>query len=315
MMTEPTKGVVAMVAACTIWGMGTLFYDLIAHVPPLEVLCHRTTWSLVFFGCILIFQRRMTEVWSLFREPKSCFVVVFAALMISVNWFLFIYSIQKVQTIQSSLGYYIFPLAAVLMGFVLFGERLSKPKLFAVSLAALAVLVLTIGLGVAPWISLILAFTFGLYGVMKKMSGARPIVSVTAEVLILSPLAIVWLAGVHLYGWGGAQGQISGAFLGNWRDSLVLIASGPITAVPLVLLSYASKRITMASVGVVQYLNPSLQFVFAVMFFEEVLTPSHAIAFPMIWLALAIYSAEAIRQERAARRASQSSVTVETTVT
>ena len=184
-----------------------------------------------------------------------------------------------------------------------FTSGLSAVKWLSVGLAGFAVLVLTVGLGAAPWISLALATTFGLYGLIKKRTAAGPVVSVTVEVLVLAPLALIWLIGVHQAGWSGLTGRSGGVFGHDLSDSLILMLSGPLTAGPLILFSYASRRITMATLGLVQYLNPTLQFLCAVLIFREPFSTWHGIAFGLIWVALAIYSAEALRQDRAARRA------------
>ncbi|MCT8160229.1 EamA family transporter RarD [Pseudoruegeria sp. SHC-113] len=308
-MTEARKGILAMVAACAIWGLSALYYRLLTHIPPLEVLAHRTLWSLVFFGLVLLAQRRLGEVRSLLVNGQALWLVALASLMISVNWFLFILSIQIGRAVESSLGYYIFPLVAVLLGAGFFGERLSRAQWIAVGLAAFAVLGLTLGLGVAPWISLALAITFGLYGVIKKSLPAGPVVSVTAEVVLLLPLALVWLWGVHVLGWEGLTGRNVAAFGQGWRESLLLACAGPMTAGPLILFSYASRRIPLSTLGLVQYLNPTLQFLVAVLVLGEPFTRWHALAFPMIWAALALYTLDAFRQERALRRASVSAGT------
>ncbi len=294
-----------MIAACVIWGLSPLYYKLLADVPPLEVLGHRTLWSLAFFGLVLLIRRRLGEVFALLRRARGLVLVTLAALMISTNWFFYIWAIQVGRTVEASLGYYMFPLVAVLLGVLAFSERLSPWRRMAVALAALAVVLLTWGLGAAPWVSLVLAGSFGLYGLLKKQSGAGPVVSVTAEVLVLAPLAAAWLWGVHTAGWTGMAGRAGqgAVFLRDTADSLLLALSGPVTAGPLILFSYASRRITMATLGLVQYLNPTLQFLCAVAIFGEPFTGWHGLAFALIWAALAVYSADAFRLERAARRA------------
>lgn len=313
-MSDPRRGIIAMIAACTVWGLSPLYYKLIAHVPPLEVLSHRTLWSLAFFGVVLMVQGRLREVPVLLATRRGFLMVAFAGLMISTNWFLFILSIQIGHATEASLGYYIFPLVAVMLGVIAFGEKLSKIKWLSVGLAVIAVTVLTVGLGVLPFIALALAFTFGLYGLLKKRMGAGPVVSVTAEVLVLAPLAIVWLVGVYLAGWSGISGREGAVFGNDLSDSLILMLSGPLTAGPLILFSYASRRITMATLGLVQYLNPTLQFMCATLVFREAFTLWHAIAFGLIWTALALYSVESLRQDRAERRAARASATPSTTV-
>lgn len=302
-MNEAQRGILAMVAACVIWGLSSMYYKLLAHVPPLEVLSHRTLWSLVFFGLLLTVQGRLADLGHLLARPRALALVLVTALAISTNWFFFIYSVQVGHAVQASLGYYIFPLVAVALGFVFLGERHSALKWLAVALAFVAVGGLTWGLGVAPWASLALAFTFGIYGLLKRAVPAGPVVSVTCEVLLLAPLALVWLWGVHVQGWPGLTGRNLATFGHDLSDSLLLALSGPLTATPLVLFSYASKRVSYATVGLVQYINPTLQFIVATLVFREVFTGWHAAAFGLIWTALALYSAESLRQDRAVRKA------------
>lgn len=301
-MNQTTKGIASIIGATVIWGLSSMYYKLLAHVPPLEVLAHRTIWSLVFFGIVLAFRGKLRELAGLLAQPRALGLVSLAAIAISANWFGFIYAIQIGHAVEASLGYYIFPLVAVVMGMLVFGEVLSRLKWLAVALAALAVLVLTLGLGVAPWISLWLAFTFSIYGVVKKRLAAGPTVSVTAEVVVLAPLALVWLWGVHTQGWTGVVGRNLGIFGQSWGDSLLLMFSGVLTATPLMLFTTASRSLPLGLVGVMQYINPTLQFAVAALVFAEPVTRWHWIAFPLIWLAVALYSAETLRQDRAARR-------------
>ena len=297
-MREATRGIAAMVAVCVIWGFSTLYYRLIAEVPPLEVLAHRTLWSALFFAGILAAQGSLAAAPRLIlRRPRT---IALAALMISANWFLFIFSVQFGHTLEASLGYYIFPLVAVALGVAVFRERLSRGQAAAVALAATAVLALTLGLGVAPWIALALAGTFGIYGLVKKRLDAGAAVSVTAEVLLLVPLAAGWLWAVH-GGHASEMGRPGGWFGRDAATSALLAFSGVLTAVPLMLFTYASRRIGMATLGLIQYLNPTLQFLCAVTVFAQPFTRWHALAFGLIWAALALYSLEALRQDRAAR--------------
>jgi len=289
-MTEATKGVLAMVGACVIWGFSALYYKLLADIPPLEVLAHRTLWSVFVFIGVLALQSRLGELRRALSGGRSFLLIGAAALMISTNWFFFIFSIQTGHLMQSSLGYYIFPLVAVALGALVLKERLSRSKKIAVLLAAIAVVQLTLGLGVAPWISLILALTFGLYGLIKRYVAAGPVVSVTAEVFLLMPIALAYLVWL---------GRAEGVFGADLIQSGLLILSGPLTAAPLILFSYASKRAALSTIGLVQYLNPTLQFTIAVVIFGEVLTLWHAIAFALIWAGLAIYSVGAMRPQAA----------------
>lgn len=299
------SGVIALIIACMIWGLAPIYYKTLAHVPPLEVLTHRTLWSMLIFCGYLALQGRLAEVWRLIRS-RDLPVVALGAVMISINWFVFIRSIQVGRTVEASLGYYIFPIVAVVLGTVFFGERLNRTQAAAVALAVLAVGVLTYGLGVAPWVALLLAVTFGIYAVIKKRFKAGPVVSVTAEVALMTPLALFWLWHLH----GGGQGH----FGHDWRTSLLLAFAGFVTAVPLMLFSYASRRVTMAAFGLTQYLNPTLQFLCATLIFGEAFTGWHLAAFALIWTAVAVFALQAVVQDKAARRAVSSARTSGTTV-
>lgn len=294
-MTDTQKGVLALVAACCVWGLSGLLYKALSGVPSHEVLAHRTVWSLVFFGIVIGLQRRLNVLWGAVRNPASLKVIAAAALFISVNWFLFIWSIHAGRATEASMGYYIFPLVAVLIGRVVLGERLSCTQWVAITLAAAGVMSLTVGLHIVPWISLVLASTFGLYGLIKKRLDLGPVISVSAEVLLLCPLGLGWLIYLHT-GQGGSFGQ-------DLTQSLLLVASGPVTALPLILFSYGARRLTLSTVGIVQYINPTLQFLVAVLIFGEPFGVVHMIAFALIWTALAIYSSSAFTQDRARRRA------------
>jgi len=283
LMSEVKKGVLAMVVACIVWGLSPLYYKLLVSVPPIELLSHRTIWSLVLFALVLFIQGRLRGALGVLGNRNIMVTLFIAALMIAFNWFVFIYSIQINRATESSLGYFIFPLVSVIFGVVLFREKLGRAQMYAVMLAAVAVLILTYGLGQAPWIALSVSVSFGIYGVIKKSLSIPAIVTVTLEVLLLSPIALMILYLHHASDSGGQFGQ-------SLSVSLLLILSGPMTATPLILFSYATRRVALATVGILQYINPSLQFLCATVLFLEPLSLWHAIAFPLIWAALALYS-------------------------
>lgn len=295
-MSEWTKGFWAMIAVCVTWGLSPIFYHALSGVPVIEVLAHRTLWSLVLFLAILGWQRRLGEFWRAIAGPWAGRIAL-AALLISANWGIFIWAVQTGHVVQSSLGYYIFPLVAVALGLVIFHERLGRVQALAVALAVAAVALLTWGLGVAPWISLGLAVSMGLYGVVKKSLPLGPMLSVAAEVALLAPLALAWLI-------AQAAGLIPGAaplaFGADPGVTLLLILSGVITALPLVAFSYAARRVEMTTMGVMFYLNPTLQFFCAVAVFGETVTGWHMIAFAMIWTAIVIYTGAGIVSARRA---------------
>lgn len=300
-MSEAAKGIWAMVAACLVWGTAPLYYKLLAHLPAIDVVAQRTVWSALTFLVLLVLQGRVGDLGRAMASPRAVVVVAFAALMISSNWTLFILSIGWGRVTETSLGYYLYPLVAVVIGVLAFGERLSRVQGAAVVLAGLAVALLTWGLGAAPWIAMALATSFGLYGLVKKRLAVGAVVSVTAEVLILTPIALAIL-GLHT-----AQGR--GLALLSWTDWGLLALSGALTATPLILFSYATTRVRMATVGLVQYLNPTIQFICAVLIFGEPFGLWHATAFALIWVAVAVYSLAALGQDRAARSASVSAGT------
>ncbi|MEC8580383.1 MAG: EamA family transporter RarD [Pseudomonadota bacterium] len=289
------SGILAVVAACVIWGLSSIYYKQLSHVPSDEVLAHRTIWSLVFFAVVLAVQGRIGTVRAAFL-PDNRWKVVIAALMISINWFLFIWSISVGRATEASLGYYIFPLVAVVLGVIVFKERMARMQIAAVMIATLAVLILSSQLGHLPWISLTLALTFGLYGVTKKRLELGPVVSVTAEVVMLVPFAIVWL--LYLVSTGSSH------FTQSAGTTILLVLSGPLTATPLILFSYASKRVALGTMGIIQYLNPTLQFLVATLLFREPFGSGQFMAFVLIWIALAVFTLSGLRQENARRKAS-----------
>lgn len=300
-MRDATKGIWAMVVACVIWGTAPLYYKLLTHLPALDIVAQRTIWSVLTFLALLALQSRLGDLRRALASPRSIAIFGFAALTISLNWLIFILSIGWGRVTEVSLGYYLYPLVAVTIGVLAFGERLSRVQGAAVVLAGLAVALLTWGLGAAPWIALVVATSFGLYGLVKKRLTVGAVVSVTAEVLILTPVALVILV------WHTAQGQ--GVLLLNLRDWGLLVLSGALTATPLILFSYAMMRVRMATVGLVQYLSPTVQFLSAVLIFGEPFGTWHEVSFGLIWTAVAIYSVAALVQDRAARSASASSST------
>ena len=301
-MSEAGKGILAIVLACTIWGLATLYYKALAMVPPLEMLAHRTVWTFVFFGILLAVQGRLGAVGTLLRGPLRGRVML-AAGIVAVNWGLFIWAIQSGHAVQASLGYYIFPLVTVVLGVLVLGERLTRGQGVAVGLAAGAVIFLTYGLRVAPWVALALAFSFAPYMLIKKQMAAGAAVSVTTEVMLLLPLALIWLALAH-------GGVVGGGWFGRDAFATVMLPlSGLITGGPLILFSWGAQRVRLSTLGLVQYLNPTLQAVTAVLVFREPFTGWHGVAFGLIWCGLALYSLEGWRQERAARSAATSAGT------
>lgn len=303
-MPEHTKGLIAMIGACLVWGLSPLAFKAMAHIPPLEVLGHRAIWSLLIFGVVLAARGQIGTLVGALREGRTFWQVLAASVLIMSGWWVFIWSIQTGNATQTALGFYIFPLVAVLFGRLFFGERLGWLQWCAVGLVAVAVLTLTSGLGQVPWVALMLAGNFALYGVIKKALRMGPVVSVTAEVLVMLPV-VLWVL------WQTGHKGTS-HFGGFTLDTALLIFAGPLTAVPLIAFSYAASRLTMTTTGLVSYINPTLQFFCAIVLFSEPFTGWHIAAFGLIWVALALYSTVTARQEnraRKARRAASASAT------
>ena len=281
-MTSSTKGILAIILAGIIWGFSPIYYKLLVAVPPFELLSHRTLWSFIFFFFVLILRGQAQELRdAIFRLSNQLIIIIFSSLLIAINWFFFIAAIQSNKATEVSLGYFIMPLVTVIWGLIFFKEKLSTLQWFSVALAGFAVSILTIGLGVPPWIALILSFSFSIYAVLKKKLDMSPIVSVTGEVFILVPLGLLLLFYFHLEGYGN--------FGDNNEITVLLILSGPITAAPLILFSYGAYRVSLSTVGILQYLNPSLQFFCAVFIFLEPLSVWHRVSFSLIWIAVLLY--------------------------
>lgn len=288
-MSEAHKGILAVLASGLIWGFSPIYYKLLTHVPPIELLAHRVLWSVIFFVFLLGFQRRLGALRTAITTRRSVATLFLGTCLIGANWYIFIWSIQVEKAAEASLGYFIFPLVVVAMGWIGFGERLSRLQNIAIALAVAAVILMTLSKGLFPWIALVIALSFSLYGYVKKTILTGPVVSVTAEVLLLVPLAVAVLYFVHREG--------AGSFGKAGFDTLLLVVSGPLTATPLIFFSYAASRISMATLGLSNYLNPTIQFFCAIVIFNEPINSVQFFSFAMIWLALALYSREGFRKE------------------
>lgn len=299
-MSESTKGFCAILGTCLIWGLSGIYYKWLSAVPPLEVLAHRTLWSFVFFGAIVLVTGRIPELVRMLSGRSALFVLA-ASLVISINWFVYIWSVSNGHLVEASLGYFIFPLVAVALGAIVWREKIGRWQGVAIALALCAVCYLAWGLGVPPWIALILACSMGCYGMLKKGLGFSSEVTVTGEVLLLAPFALLYLGALH-FGWGGAPAH-SAVFGSDWKTTALLMFSGVLTGGPLVLFSYGAQRVKLGTLGVLFYVNPTLQFLVAVLAFGEPLTHWHIVAFPVIWGALAIYSAASLKGAPQTRKA------------
>jgi len=283
-------GILFGLAAYGWWGFVPLYFKAVAEVAPLEVLSHRILWSLVLLLSLLLLRGRLHLFRSLLQDRRTLAVLGLTTLLIAANWLVFIWAVANGRVLQASFGYFVTPLLNVLLGVVVFKERLNRPQAAAVLLAGLGVLWLSLRLGGLPLVSLALAGSFSLYGVLRKLIRPDGTLGLAAETLLLAPAALAWLA-LHEQATGTA-------FLhGGAGIAWLLAAGGVVTALPLIWFAEAARRLPYGTVGFLQYLSPILQFLLAVVLFRETFTPHHAIAFGLIWAALGLYSWDTFRSQ------------------
>ena len=282
------------IAAYGIWGFVPLFFKLIASVPPVEVLAQRIIWSLPLCFAIMLFRRQIGEYLAALKDWRTLRLLLASAVLIAVNWLVYIYSIFTDHVLAASLGYYLNPLVNVMLGMIFLGERLSRLQLVAVVIAGVGVAILLAGALDTLWISLTLAFSFGIYGLLRKVApvGSLPGLSVETTVLLLPSLGVAaW------YLWAG-DGR---GFGSDTSISLLLMAGGVVTAVPLLLFATAARRMSYAALGFVQFLAPTLQFLLSLFVFHEPLEPVQLACFVLIWISIAVFSFDMLRKMRAER--------------
>ncbi len=289
-------GVLYGLGAFGIWGLVPIYFKAVGHVPAIEVLAHRVVWAMLLLLAALLLQRRARQLTYELRDPRRLGFFATTALLVSGNWLIFIWAIHNDRILETSLGYYINPLVNVLLGVVFLRERLNARQTVAVALAAVGVLNLIIGYGTVPWIALALALLFGLYGLLRKRAGVEAMLGLAAETVVLAPLALLFLA---YLAWNGV-----GAFTqSSLTSDALLVFSGVVTAVPLFCFLQAANRLRLSTVGLMQYLAPTLSFLLAVAVYKEPFTLAHAITFACIWMALALYSFDAFTSRALSRPA------------
>lgn len=295
-------GFLCCLGCYTIWGCLPLYFRALDHIRPEEMLAHRIIWS-VPTGLILIVIARNWQQLRAAMTRKHVLWLTVSALLIGVNWLVYIWAVSQQRVMEASLGYYINPLINVLIGAVFFSERLRPAQWISVALATVGVGIMTWVLGNLPWVALVLCFTFAFYSVIRKQVQVDSRAGFVVEAALLAPLALIWL------GWfvGQPDGRIMGD--GGW-DIPMLLVSGPITAVPLILFAIAAKRLRLSTIGMMQYLGPTLQFLISVFVFREVFGLSHAIAFGFIWTALIVFTVDSLMGEAKARRLARAASSV-----
>ena len=284
-------GLIYALLAFVMWGLFPLYFHALSEVPSIEVLAHRVIWSALLLAGWAAWRGRLGPIFAEFRKPRRMGFYALTTVLISANWWIFIWAIQNGRVLEGSLGYYINPLVNVLLGVMFLHERLNPRQWLAIAIAAGAVLWLIVTKGVVPWVSLSLALSFGSYGLIRKMAGFDAMLGLTIETLLLAPLALAGIA------WWMYHGQASMGHLGVSTD-LLLLAAGLVTVVPLVCFLEAGLRLKLATLGIVQYITPTMQFLLGVFVFHEHFDHERGVTFALIWMALAIYTLDALRQHR-----------------
>jgi len=281
--SEKAVGTWAVVAAYTSWGFLPLFWKLLDQIPAQKILAHRIVWSFVFLFILVFFQRRWPEIRKIFSSKKTRTTLSLTSLILGMNWFIYIWAVNSGHVVEASLGYFINPLVSVLLGVLFLKEKLSFWQKVSVFLALIGVLYRTVDIGSIPWISLSLALTFGFYGFFKKKVNADSIAGLTAEVILLFPLASAFIILMNIKNMG-VIGKVS------FPIFLFLLCTGIVTSLPLLCFNYGVKKIELKTVGFLQYLSPTFQLFLGVVAFKEAFTLNHMISFALIWAALIIYS-------------------------
>lgn len=291
MSNEPPRsspaGLFAGAGAFFIWGILPCYWKALKSVPAAEILCHRMFWSLVFVAIVLTMWRRWKEVFAALTSRKNILFFMCSSSLLAVNWLTYIWGVNAGFVLEASMGYYINPLVNVLLGFIFFQDRLRRFQILAIILAVAGVANLVINYGRFPWIALTLAFSFGLYGLIRKLVRVESLPGLCAESFFMSVPALVFLIWRHLSG-AGALG--AGAF----EVDALLIGAGAVTAVPLLLFAFCARRLRLVEVGILQYLAPTCMFLLGVFIFGEPFTLVHLITFVCIWTGIAIYSIETV---------------------
>lgn len=290
-MADARRGFLLGVTAYALWGAFPLYWPLLEPSGPVEILAHRIVWSVAVMGVLVVVLRRGAALRDILRDRRTTLLLVVAAVTITSNWGTYIYGVNNDRVVETSLGYFINPLVTVLMGVLVLGERLRPAQWWALGLGFVAVAVLTVDYGRPPVVALVLAFSFGTYGLAKKSAGVGTFEGLAFETAVIAPFALTYLA------WLSSTGDAHFAGEGAGHVAL-LVASGVVTAVPLLCFGAAATRVSMTTLGLLQYLAPILQFLLGITVLGEHMPPGRWIGFTLVWLALAVFTFEAVRHRR-----------------
>ena len=274
--------------AWTMWGFFPLYWPLLEPAGAVEILAHRIFWSLIVMLAVVLVMRKRAALLATFANRRTRWLLALAAVLITVNWGTYIYGVNSHHVVETSLGYFINPLVSVLLGVVVLGERLRRLQWAALALAGIAVLALTVEYGRPPWISLVLAFSFGSYGLAKKKANAGAVESLVLETALIAPVALGYI--VFLMATGASTFGREGA-----GHVVLLVGTGVVTVIPLLCFGGAATRIPLSTLGLMQYLTPTVQFLLGILFFHEPMPAMRWVGFSLIWLALALFTAETLR--------------------
>jgi chloramphenicol-sensitive protein RarD len=280
------QGPVFAILAYGTWGLLPIYWKLFLGIPPLEVLVHRILWSVIFLMFVVLIQKKFILLVELCRSPKQLFIILTTSMLLGANWMIYIWAVNEGFVIETSLGYFINPLVNVMLGMIIFKERFKLWQTLALILALCGVLNYLFGFGELPWIALGLASSFSIYGMLRKISEAGPLIGLTMETLILVPVALLLLS------WWSLDGS---SHFGTMSElDLYFLGCGLITSFPLLWFAAAAKRLRFSTLGLFQYLAPTSQFLLGVFLYKEPFTITHAITFALIWMALVLYSGNSI---------------------
>lgn len=288
-------GVLAALAAFFLWGVLPVFWKQISFLPPVSIVAQRTLWSLVILLLIVVWTREWKTIAGTLRQPKSAGWHLLSGALLASNWLLYVWATLNGRILESALGYYLNPFFNMLFGVIWFGERHSRMQLAAIVIALCGVALQFPAVGHFPWVALTLALTFSLYAVVKKRAPLGSRIGLTVETTLLAPFALGWLL-VH-------SASPAEAFGGSWPHALLIIATGAATTLPLLCFGHAAKAISLTTLGILQFLGPTLQFLIGWRMYGEPMSPTRLASFGLIWLAIAIYAAEARRRESSRARA------------
>ena len=291
---QSRQGVLLAIGAYTMWGIAPIYFKAISQVSPLEILSHRVVWSFVLLTVLLHFGRRWRDIRDVSRSKSKMLYLISTALLVGVNWLIFIWAVNSNHMLDASLGYYINPLLNVVLGMLFLGERLRKLQWFAVALATCGVAVQLIAFGSVPMVAIALAFTFGLYGLLRKKVSLDAQTGLFIETLVMLPAAAIYLLWI-------ADSPTSDFALNSLTLNILLIAAGIVTTLPLLCFTGAATRLKLSTLGFFQYIGPSLMFLLAVLVYGETFTTDKAITFAFIWGALVVFSFDGLTNNKRSR--------------